>query len=77
MRIKETIQAFSDEMLITLVRDYDFLEEEGWLGEAATLRDVVKEIKEDMGDNQPNFIIMAHSIVAIALRELVRRSYKI
>jgi hypothetical protein len=72
--IREIIKNYSTDELIKIVKDYDFLEENGWLGEISTLRDIVKEIKEESGIDS-NFILMAHSVTTLALRELVKRSY--
>lgn len=77
MIIEDKIKKMYDKDLLNIVKDYDHLEKEGWTSEDSALRNITNEVKYEMNDDRPNFMIIAHAVATKVLRELVRRTYDI
>ena len=71
------LQNREEDYLLQIVRDYDYLQQNGYLEQQTVLRNFVNEIKKARNDDSINFSLLATDVVRESLRELVRRSYKI
>ena len=74
MQWRKEVESFTDDNLLQIILDYDFLQRQGYLPSFSFLRSIAKEVREEY---EVSFSIMASEIYHVASRELIRRTYKI